>query len=70
VPELREQWGFTLAEAQLAQQLMRGCSLEEAAQRVSVSKNTVRSQLRSLFMKTETHRQAELVRVLLTLSHA
>lgn len=69
VPGLKAQWGFTFAEAQLAQQLMHGLSLDEAARRISVTKNTVRTQLRSLFMKTETHRQAELVRVLLKLSH-
>lgn len=69
LPELKAQWGFTNAEAQLAQQLMHGLSLDDAARRISVTKNTVRTQLRSLFMKTETHRQAELVRVLLKLSH-
>lgn len=68
VPGLKAQWGLTSAEAQLAQQLMNGRSLDEAARRISVTKNTVRTQLRSLFMKTDTHRQAELVRVLLKLS--
>lgn len=69
VPGLKAQWGLTSAEAQLAQQLMHGHSLDEAARHIHVSKNTVRTQLRSLFMKTDTHRQAELVRVLLKLSH-
>lgn len=66
---LESQWGFTHAEGQLAHWLMQGLSLDEAAERIGVSKNTVRSQLRALFYKTETRRQAELVRLLLQLSH-
>lgn len=66
---LESQWRFTHAEAHLAQWLMQGLSLDEAADRIGVSKNTVRTQLRALFNKTETRRQAELVRLLLQLSH-
>lgn len=66
---LESQWGFTHAEGQLAHWLIQGLSLDEAAERIGVSKNTVRSQLRALFDKTETRRQAELVRLLLQLSH-
>ncbi|WP_161596240.1 helix-turn-helix transcriptional regulator [Rhodanobacter glycinis] len=68
-PRLQDQWGFTPAEAQLAQWLMQGFSLDEAAERIGVTKNTVRTQLRSLFDKTETRRQADLMRVLIQLSH-
>ena len=68
-PQLQAQWGFTPAEAQLARWLMQGFSLDEAAEHLGVTKNTVRTQLRSLFDKTETRRQAELMRVLLQLSH-
>lgn len=68
-PTLRTQWGFTPAEARLAQQLMEGLSLDEAAECTHVTKNTVRTQLRSLFDKTETRRQSQLVRVLLELSY-
>jgi DNA-binding CsgD family transcriptional regulator/PAS domain-containing protein len=67
---LRDQWGFTAAEAQLAQWLMQGLSLAQAAEHGGVTINTVRTQLRSLFDKTQTRRQAELVRMLLRLSHA
>ncbi|WP_238539258.1 helix-turn-helix transcriptional regulator [Pseudomonas sp. GM55] len=44
----------------LAQQL----SPEACAERLNVSINTVRSQLRALFRKTDTSRQAELVSLL------
>jgi DNA-binding CsgD family transcriptional regulator/PAS domain-containing protein len=66
---LETQWGFTHAESQLASWLVEGLSLDEAADRIGVSKNTVRTQLRALFDKTETRRQADLMRVLLQLSH-
>ena len=68
--ELQRQWGFTSAEAQLAQWLMQGMSLSQAAEQGGVTINTVRTQLRSLFNKTQTRRQAELMRVLLRLSSA
>jgi DNA-binding CsgD family transcriptional regulator len=67
---LQGQWGFTTAEAQLAQSLMQGLSLTQAAEHGGVTKNTVRTQLRSLFDKTQTRRQAELMRMLLQLSHS
>jgi DNA-binding CsgD family transcriptional regulator len=66
---LQGQWGFTTAEAQLAHWLMQGLSLAQAAEHGGVTKNTVRTQLRSLFDKTQTRRQAELMRMLLRLSH-
>ncbi|MDP3816251.1 MAG: helix-turn-helix transcriptional regulator [Pseudomonas sp.] len=36
---------------------------ENCAERLGVSLNTVRSQLRALFRKTDTERQAELVQL-------
>jgi DNA-binding CsgD family transcriptional regulator/PAS domain-containing protein len=66
---LQNQWGFTTAEAQLAQWMMQGLSLAQAAERGGVTINTMRTHLRSLFDKTQTRRQAELVRLLLRLSH-
>jgi DNA-binding CsgD family transcriptional regulator/PAS domain-containing protein len=64
---LRASLRFTVAEARLAVVLMEGASLDQAAARLGVSRNTVRTQLRSLFGKTETHRQSELIRVLVQL---
>jgi DNA-binding CsgD family transcriptional regulator/PAS domain-containing protein len=62
---LQAAWSLTPAESQLAGLLLQGLSLEEASRRLGVSKNTVRSQLRGLFDKTGTHRQGELVSLLL-----
>jgi DNA-binding CsgD family transcriptional regulator/PAS domain-containing protein len=59
-------FGFTPAEARLARALCLGSTLDEAAATFGTSANTVRVQLKGLFKKTGTHRQAELLRVLLT----
>jgi len=62
----RRLFGLTEAESRLAAALMHGRSLEEASEELGVSRTTVRTQLQSIFDKTETHRQGELVRLLLS----
>ncbi|HWG59212.1 MAG TPA: helix-turn-helix transcriptional regulator, partial [Candidatus Acidoferrales bacterium] len=62
---LTRQYGLTKHEASLADLLLQGSDLREAAEKLGVSMNTVRTHLRLIFEKTDTHRQAELVRVLL-----
>jgi DNA-binding CsgD family transcriptional regulator/PAS domain-containing protein len=57
-------FGLTPAEARLAAHLVEGSSLAEIANKHRISITTVRSQLRTLFAKTETHRQVDLIRVL------
>jgi len=57
---------LTPAEARLAVHLASGASLTEAADEFGVTHNTVRAQLRSIFDKTDTHRQGELVRLMQT----
>ncbi len=59
-------FGLTPAEARLAAALMKGNSLEQAAGEFHLSRNTVRSQLRKIFDKTDTKRQGELIRLLLS----
>ncbi len=56
---------LTPREAALAALLMEGQGLEDIAERLRLSRNTARQHLRALFQKTGTHRQAELVRLLL-----
>lgn len=53
------------SEAELAHGLALGDSLEQAAERRGVSRNTAKTQLQSIFEKTETNRQSELVSLLL-----
>jgi DNA-binding CsgD family transcriptional regulator len=54
-------YALTRAECDLLRELVSGRSLLEAADRLARSRNTVRNQLQSIFAKTDTHRQAELV---------
>ena len=60
--------GLTRAEAMLAQAIASGQSLATFARGGGVSLHTARTQLRDIFEKTDTHRQAELVALLRSLS--
>ena len=64
VERLAALFGLTPAEAALATQLCAGQDVREIAQSTRRSLNTVRSLLARLMAKTETNRQAELVRLL------
>ncbi len=60
-------YGLTRSEAALATQLIQGQSIEDAATALFISAHTARTHLKRIFMKTDTHRQPELVvRMLLT----
>jgi DNA-binding CsgD family transcriptional regulator len=59
-------YGLTPAEARLVTELVNGANLLEAANGMSISIATVRAQLKQVFDKTRTNRQAELVRVMLS----
>ena len=61
---LSQVFGLSPAEARLAAALADGLSPEQAARKLGIAKATVRSQLKAVFSKTETHRQSELVAVL------
>jgi DNA-binding CsgD family transcriptional regulator len=61
-----EQYGLTPAETKLAVLVAEGIDLETAATRLAVSVQTIRSQLKSVFAKTNVNRQAELVALLLS----
>jgi DNA-binding CsgD family transcriptional regulator len=64
---LRRLYGLTIAEADVALHIARGADLKEISDQLSVSITTVRKHLQHMYDKTDTHRQAELVRLLLTL---
>ncbi|WP_027168627.1 helix-turn-helix transcriptional regulator [Mesorhizobium sp. WSM3224] len=61
---LRKMFGLTCAETDLALRLASGDAPLEIAERSRLSRTTIRTQLASLFAKTETRRQAELVALL------
>lgn len=56
---------LTRSEAILAHELAQGTSLDDFARKRGISRNTAKSQLHSIFAKTETSRQPELVSLLL-----
>lgn len=58
---LRSLFGLTAAESKLAAALVNGMSIENYAKTTNVSYNTARSHLKSIFVKTRTHRQVDLV---------
>ena len=61
-----QRWlGVTPAEAALVMQLLRGRSVEDAADALGISAHTARTQLKRALTKTGTGRQAELVRLAL-----
>jgi DNA-binding CsgD family transcriptional regulator/PAS domain-containing protein len=62
---LRNLYGLTRAEAEITQLIADGLSLEEAAERRTVTLNTARSQLKRVFSKTGAKRQADLVRIVI-----
>jgi DNA-binding CsgD family transcriptional regulator len=64
--ELQALFGLTAAEARLALSLAEGKILQDIAQSAHVSINTAKTQLRNAFEKTGTHRQAELVKLVLS----
>jgi DNA-binding CsgD family transcriptional regulator len=61
---LQDAFGLTAAEARLATRLADGDELAVCAQALGVSLSTVRTQLRNLFAKTGTSRQAALIAAL------
>lgn len=60
---LRDLFGLSDAEAKLVSGLAEGSTLQQVSEQAGVSINTVRTQLQSVFTKTQTHRQVELIRL-------
>ena len=58
---LEERLHLTHAEARLVVHLVAGASLRSCAKALGIKYETARSYLKSAFLKTGTHRQAELV---------
>lgn len=66
--QLVERYRLTSVELMLCRGLLEGCSLREAGTRAGLSYETARWYLKQVFAKTDTHRQADLVRVLLSVT--
>ncbi len=64
---LREVYRLTATEARLADRLLEGKDLRDAAQHLSMTWSTARFHLKRVFAKTGTCRQSELMRLMLSL---
>lgn len=62
---LRSLFQLTRTETEVAMLMMDGLTLDESAERLCLSRNTVRAHLRGVFAKTGATRQAQLVKTLL-----
>jgi DNA-binding CsgD family transcriptional regulator len=63
---LRRFYELTPAEARLTAALIAGETVHEFAERTDISEATARTQLKSVFAKTDTRRQSDLMRVIVT----
>jgi DNA-binding CsgD family transcriptional regulator len=61
---LRDVYGLTPRQAEVASRLGEGRTLAEVGELLGISVNTVKVRLQEVFAKTATHRQAELSRLL------
>ena len=59
-------FGLTAAESELVRCLVAGLTVEQAAAHLRLREQTLRTRLKTVFQKTNTTRQAELVRLVLT----
>lgn len=64
---VQEAFGLTMAEVEIVRAIALGLPVKDIAEARGRSPETVRTQLRSILSKTETHSQSELVRVVLGL---
>jgi len=65
---LKTTYGLTPAEIRLTE-LMADClTAEEAAEQLGLSSHTVRTQLKSIYMKTNTNNRAKLMRLIMSMS--
>lgn len=62
---LRQTYNLTRSEAEVAISLAAGHDMHQIAKMRQVSIGTLRAQLRTIFLKTNTRRQSELVIIIL-----
>jgi DNA-binding CsgD family transcriptional regulator len=63
-------FGLTQAQARVSREFSSGGSYKEVARRLGVSVETVRSHIKDIYPKTRVNRQADLVRLILSLGES
>jgi len=64
ISDLAAAFGLTPAEIRLCETLLQGHSLKDAADMLGVASETARHRLKTIFQKTDTHKQSELIALL------
>ena len=59
-------YGLSAVETRLAALLVAGSSMGDASAAMSVKKETARGYLKTIFLKTDTHRQSELIQLIMS----
>jgi DNA-binding CsgD family transcriptional regulator len=62
---LAELYHLTPAESAVVRELVLGRSVEEIAERLGIALSTARTHIKRILSKTETRRQADLIRLIL-----
>jgi DNA-binding CsgD family transcriptional regulator len=65
---LQQLYCLSAAEMRLLERLLEGEKIKQAAYHLQISEHTARSELKSIFTKTGTHRQAQLMRLVMSLA--
>lgn len=70
VSRLTALYGLTEAQAKVAREFSSGGSYKQVAHRLRISEETVRSHIKEIYPKTRVNRQADLVRLILSLAQS
>lgn len=63
---LRRLYRLTISEARLAALLVEGKNVEEASEKLEITTNTTRTHLKSIYQKTDTRGQSDLIRLVMS----
>lgn len=66
---IRKTYGLTPAELRMTKLIAEGLTVDEAANRIGVSRHTAKSHLKSVYAKTNTNNRAKLMRLIMSLAH-
>lgn len=64
-PEISKQYGLTKKQTETLEMMVQGANTKEISESKFVSLNTVKTHFKSIYQKTNTHSQAELIKLVL-----